>query len=138
MTVPAPISGGELYRRERRASFVSRLFVLVAGVAVATLLVAQLAGLIVIRQQQVVNSKTNNETHSNSVVLKDLARRIVSCTEPTGQCFKDGQARTGEAVASINQVVIYAVACSKVIPNQGDRTFTEIQTCVEARLKAAQ
>lgn len=137
MTAPAPISDEALYKRERRASFATRLFVIVVGAAVAAILVANLAGLIIIRHQQVANVKTNDETHANSVVLKNLAAQILSCTTPKGECYRTGQERTGEAVASINQVVIYAVACSKVIPNQGQRTFDEIQACVETRLKAA-
>lgn len=53
--------------------------------------------------------------------------RLVDCTTPTGTCYRDAQARTGEAVGSINDVVILAAACAD---RAGVDTEAEIRECV--------
>lgn len=64
------------------------------------------------------------------------SERVLDCTEPKGQCFQDGQARTADAVANINQVIILASACAVGLDSDlsvEDRQG-EIQACVIDRL----
>jgi hypothetical protein len=68
--------------------------------------------------------------------LASSAARILDCTEPEGQCFKDSQERTEDAVGSINRVIVLAAACSVgVDPDWSvQRRQMEIQSCVIQRL----
>jgi hypothetical protein len=55
------------------------------------------------------------QVRSDSRVLQgsENARNlIIDCVTPTGKCFREGQARTGAAIQSINQVSILAAACA--------------------------
>lgn len=56
---------------------------------------------------------------------------IVSCTTPSGECFKRNNARTNEVVGSINDVSIAAAACGAAHP--GDVKATE--SCVRLTLQ---
>ncbi|MDQ6938257.1 MAG: hypothetical protein M3140_11205, partial [Actinomycetota bacterium] len=38
--------------------------------------------------------------------------QLADCIQPTGRCFREGQARTGAAVASLNQVTVLAAVCA--------------------------
>lgn len=64
------------------------------------------------------------------------ADRILDCTSPEGQCFKDGQKRTANAVGDINRVIVLAAACSVGLNPEWSvsRRQTAIQTCVIDRL----
>lgn len=43
---------------------------------------------------------------------QDARDRIVDCVDPAGTCFREGQARTREAVTTLNQVSELAAACA--------------------------
>ena len=57
---------------------------------------------------------------------------IRDCTQPTGKCYQRSQAQTGDAIAVINRVSIYAAACADRAGNRGN--ITRIQTCVLDRI----
>jgi len=86
-----------------------------------------------IRQDQQTSVQRNKTTAANTEQIKRVAEQIESCTTPEGECFKRGQARTGAAVASINDVVILAAACAKQ-PN--NVTAAQIRACVVDLLPA--
>lgn len=116
--------------REKRKVFIPVLVALLASSLVILSLVrlAQTSSLVEeIRRAQVTNTQTLNNSDETLQVVKD-------CTQPTGQCFKDGQARTAEAVSSINQVVILAAACAS---QEHGQTVATIQQCVIDRLAAS-
>lgn len=83
-----------------------------------------------IRHDQATNIQRAKDTKSNTEQIKRLAAQIESCTNPTGECFKRGQRRTGEAVASINDVILAAAAC-----DEGSTPLPEIRACVAELLK---
>ncbi len=61
---------------------------------------------------------------------KNQRELIISCTTPSGACYKESQSRTGEVVGSINEVSIAAAACGAAHP--GDVEATE--ACVRKTL----
>jgi hypothetical protein len=110
-----PISDPELERRVVRYEFAKR-----AMIVLTTIMVAVSLGILIVLASQ-------NQT---------TLRTVQSCTQPTGHCYRDGQKRTASAVASINNVVILAAACSAGLPP--NLTVLErqsrIQSCVIDRL----
>ena len=68
--------------------------------------------------------------------LQSSADRILDCTSPDGQCYKDGQERTAKAVGDINRVIVLAAACSVGLDKDltVDQRQVEIQQCVLDRL----
>lgn len=42
--------------------------------------------------------------------------RIVSCTDPTGTCYQEGQARTGALISQLIDTFIDATACAPAAP----------------------
>lgn len=83
-----------------------------------------------IRQDQKAGQQRSKDTKANTDAIRRIAEQIESCTSPEGDCFKRGQERTGQAVASINDVIIAAAACDK-----GDTPLAQIQDCVEDLLR---
>ena len=72
-----------------------------------------------IRDQQKVTATTN--------------QRLIDCTTPTGECYKQGQKRTARAVSDIGKVAAYAAACADQPGRQGQ---AEVLECVLRRLAA--
>lgn len=58
-------------------------------------------------------------------------QRLIDCTTPGGQCFEDGNDRTGEAIGTINEVTILAASCVQL---PGIDTEAEIRECIEQGL----
>lgn len=56
---------------------------------------------------------------------------IISCTDPSGACYKDSRKTTAGTVKLINDTVIATVSCSKLPEN---KTYAEIRACVIATL----
>lgn len=81
-----------------------------------------------IREAQI----TNTERAKNTA---DVVEFILGCTDPDGECYKDGQRRTAEAVGSITDVsaraAAYAAACAD---ERGRQTQDQIFRCVMDRL----
>lgn len=107
----------EQERRANRYELAKRLGILFIAVAVTILLGLTFAGVNIL----VGLAKDNHQTLTT---IKD-------CTQPTGKCYRNGQARTRSAVANINKVVILAAACASQHPGQ---TVGEVQSCVIDRL----
>jgi hypothetical protein len=116
-----------LARSYSRAEFLKRL-----GIAIGVLLSSAILILLIIlmgrtstttdaiRQTQDRNSPVLTEVKSGNALIKD-------CVTPEGQCFKDAQARTGQVVQSINDIVTLAVACAD---REGEQTVVEVRKCV--------
>lgn len=68
--------------------------------------------------------------------LLTSADRILDCTNPEGQCYKDSQKRTAQAVGDINRVIVLAAACSVGLDREMsvERRQIVIQECVINRL----
>lgn len=62
-------------------------------------------------------------------------RRLADCTTPTGQCYREQQARTGVVVGKLNKTQLYIVECSRQIPDASGPKFDQaFEACVTARL----
>lgn len=55
--------------------------------------------------------------------------QILSCTTPQGSCYQRGQKQTGQAVASINKVVVAAAECAKRYEVEHD-----IEVCIRRKV----
>jgi uncharacterized Ntn-hydrolase superfamily protein len=83
-----------------------------------------------IRSTQQTNTAINvNQTRLLRQITR-VSKRIRSCTTPGQPCFTDAQKRTGDAVASINRVVILAAACAVGQTGTVPEIKSAIQTCV--------
>jgi hypothetical protein len=88
-----------------RAVLATRITIVAALVLGAVIVGLQLYTTLNIREEQKVSAERGKS-------IKDTAEAVESCTTPEGQCFKDSQRRTGEAVSSIAQLSVYASACA--------------------------
>lgn len=127
-----------LHRKTVRATLATRLLIvcaIVLSVLVVTVLlkVATQTNEVTrgIAEQQKTNT-TRNKT------IEALTKQIRSCTNPEGACAKRGQKQTGQAVGSINKVVILAAACSVGLDQEMPVAERQnvIQMCVIRRLAA--
>lgn len=60
---------------------------------------------------------------------------IKDCVEAGGECYKDNQRRSADAIASLNQVAILASGCAAGFAElPPDRRVAETQQCVITRL----
>lgn len=95
------------------------------GVLTALLVMGQAATLVGIYAQSHENEKTVKATEAT-------AARIADCTEPTGECYQDGQKRTAHAVGilteSTQRIIAAALSC------QADGV-TEQQALIECIVK---
>jgi predicted metalloprotease len=69
------------------------------------------------RETQQTNSKTYD--------------KVLDCTDPEGECYREGQERTKQVVADIGKVSAYAAACADL---PGRQTEVEVYQCVLDRL----
>lgn len=107
----------KLARRKAQLATLQATFVMLVALGVFASLL-----LIIIQTNRLTEIAETNR--SNGALLLD-------CTTPEGQCYRDGQARTGEAIGTINEVTILAAACVKIPTNN---TEAEIRACIEAGL----
>jgi hypothetical protein len=96
----------------------------IAYLCAGVVFLAFMWGVVVIYSNSQVNREALNRTD-------ETLRTIKSCTTPGKKCFNEGQARTGEAVAGINEVAVMAAACADK-PRQ--QTVEQIERCVRKRL----
>lgn len=61
-----------------------------------------------------------------------LNERIVDCTTPGRPCFEEGQKRTAEAVALLNQYTEAAVVCAD---REGSQPRPVVRACILRSLK---
>ena len=120
--------------RTRRAAWFAIGVVIMALVVLGAVTVIRTTTAVeLIRTEQIRNVERSKETNENTEALKEAVRLIISCTTPEGECSQRGQRRTGEAVASINDVIIAAAACAKL-----HDTETAIRACVVRSINGPQ
>ena len=70
-----------------------------------------------------------------STTNKEVSQTIRDCIDPTGQCYKSGDRRSGAAVKTINEtqkhIVTVAAYCAK---QPGNQTLEQIEACVNKEL----
>lgn len=100
---------------------------LLAAIAAAIFISAALMGQV--RQTQLDGTPLGRK-------LQESSDRILDCTQPTGECFKDGQKRQAGALATVQQITILAAACSATVsPDEPlARRIASITKCVNAGL----
>lgn len=113
-----PMAERKQAKRVARAEFATRGFLVIVLVilAVAVVTLGQIFD----------NSERNGET----------LRVIRDCTQPSGQCYKRGQAQTAQAVADIGRYVVLAAACAADVDASQpvDRRIALITACITERL----
>lgn len=62
---------------------------------------------------------------------REILQEIESCTTPDGECSKRGEAATGNAVTSLNNIIVAAATCADEPGVQGR---TEIEMCMRDML----
>jgi hypothetical protein len=118
---PAPTARQAL----RILSMVLRLLA-AAFVIILVILSAVTLDRVATQSDQLVKISQSNEA---------LNKVMLDCTQPTGKCFKDGQARTGVAIQNINEVTIAASYCAKTVPQ--DSSIAVLRNCIERELAKA-
>lgn len=73
-----------------------------------------------VRESQVTNTGTLNNTDRTLEILLD-------CTDPTGDCYKRGQASQASAIEDISRISVYAAACAD---KPREQTAEQIQECI--------
>lgn len=80
----------------------------------------------------------------NNKISKDVRRgaaQLADCTTPGGNCYRQGQARTGLAIDDLQNRQLYIIECSRKFPTAeyppGPRFDRLFETCVAARLAEA-
>lgn len=67
--------------------------------------------------------------------VRETSDRLLSCTDPKGDCYRNGDRRSGAAIKTINeaqkQVVTIAAYCAK---QPGNTTLEQIEDCVNKEL----
>jgi hypothetical protein len=72
--------------------------------------------------------------------MRSLVSTVQDCTtNRQGQCYKEGQARTGEAVGSLFWTSMYNTECARLYPDEHGPAFDKkLEACVAAKMKARQ
>lgn len=104
----------------------------VMGAGIGALVVLLLGTVLSIRGTQNTNAPKIDSTAETLKVVKDLAEKINSCTDPDGACAERGREQTGAAVRDISLRQIAAVACAD---RPGTQTPLEIKACVARTLR---
>lgn len=69
--------------------------------------------------------------------VQDTNARIADCTSPAGVCYRDGQARTGQAVGALERAEVYVAECARRFPGGSGPAFdAELEACVVGKLAA--
>lgn len=113
-----------------RAELVKRVLIVVTAVAVMVVLGLQVALLNQVRRTQIEGTPTGRK-------LVAASDQILSCTDPTGECYQEGQRRTATAVSDISASNILAVVCALDVPNGTplNQALQQVTDCVAQRLK---
>lgn len=117
----------DLARKVARAELTKRLFILAAVVMAAVVTGVVVWAVLAIRTTQQEGSPAVKQIIAQGQDQKALLHTIQSCTDPKGKCYKAGQQRTADAIGSINEITIYAVACGQDHPAASVR---QLQACV--------
>lgn len=104
----------------------------VIGIMAVAMLIVVINAVLQTRATQRTNVPKIDSTAETLKVVKDLAEKINSCTDPEGACARRGRAQTGAAVMDISSRQIAAVACAD---RPGTQTPLEIKACVERTLR---
>lgn len=127
MTDSSSIPTGITSQTGRRVGWV------LIGACTGMVVVVLLTVLISIRGTQQNNSPILKSTEQAATSADRTLEQIEDCTTPGRECYERGVRRTADAIASINEVAIYAAACADKPRRQ---SVEEIQSCVIARLAA--
>jgi hypothetical protein len=101
-----------------KVSMLSRVEKVVAGILLAGLAITSVTSLVLLFRLNGVTASNRQ----NTTIIKD-------CTDPTGTCFKEAQARTAAAVAQLNSTTIIAVECADAYDGQA-----AINACIVKRI----
>jgi hypothetical protein len=109
----------DLRRKAYRAALAKRALTLSAITAVSAVLIMLTVLVFQSRDntqatrgtQDVVISQ-NARIIAQGKVIQDLSRRIISCTDHKGKCYKAGLKRSADVVGQINEYAVLASACA--------------------------
>lgn len=124
-----------------RAELVKRILIIATFAMVTVVLVLLLVVVSQIRATQQTGSPIlkavvgqNADIKRAANAAQDTNEQILDCLDPAGQCYKDSQARSGDAVSSINELSQYAAVCAD---RPGSQTLEEIRRCIADLITAS-
>jgi hypothetical protein len=89
--------------------------------------------------------KQNAAIERQGIVIKKQGRdvqaisdRLLDCTDPKGKCYLEGQKRTGEAVAGINEITLKVVTAALACRDDGLTEYKELSKCVIDKVQSPQ
>lgn len=112
----------------------------IASVGSVLVIVAVVAAILVSATNTADIKTTQLEGTPTGKKLLEASERILDCTDPEGQCYRDSQERTASAVGDINRVIVLAAACAVGLDPESPvaKRQIEIQNCVIQRLAVAE
>ena len=123
-------------RRATRASFWTRLFLVMVSLLLVAAIVTIVVLLATIRGTQLDGTPTGKK-------LVASADRILDCTEPgdgkkkpAGDCYRRSQRQTADILTSAQRIIILSAACSTDLDPAAsvDERIAAITVCVTKRL----
>lgn len=130
-----------LASRVARAELMKRILIVATFGMVTVVLVLILVIISQIRATQQTGSPILKAVLGQQADIKraadnaqDTNDQILDCLDPDGQCYKESQERTGQSVASINEVTYYAAVCAD---RPGSQSLRDIRRCISDLIAAS-
>ena len=103
-------------------------------IAIVSTVVGMMLVLSLFRQGNIIDEirHTQQTGSPTQKQLKDITVTIKNCVEPTGECYKDGEARTKLVVADIGNIIAATISCGDKL---GTQDYVEITECTIQTLK---
>lgn len=111
-------------KRVRPAWVLASVALILVIVVVVTAVMTAAVTVTQVREAQVTNTKTIDNTAETLTIIKD-------CTQPEGACYQRSQDNTAQVVDNIGLLATYAAACAD---EPGTQTAREIRACVLDRI----
>lgn len=119
------------YNRVAKQEFFKRI--ITVYMCVVLTVVAGVGIVSFVRDSQTVDAIRDTQLEGTPLGkrLNGLAITIEDCVNPEGQCFKDGEERTGEVISQVSEITAMTIACADEV---GTQTYKVIRACVLDRL----
>lgn len=98
---------------------------------IAAVVLTLVITVLVIASKQNSGRKTLDEVSTSVGNTNQILQYINDCTNPTGKCYKAGQANQAKVLGNVQLIIVLAAACAKQPENN---TVTDIERCVQAGL----
>lgn len=83
----------------------------------------------------IVVLKDQDSIKAGQAASENARQIILDCVTPDGQCFKDGQDRTGDLVLNLNKVTLLSAVCAQRFRDESlNRAIVETSKCIQDNL----